>query len=134
MNFTNEQLTEAKAAKSAKELLALAKENGIELTEEEAAKYFAEFHKEGELSDDELDNVSGGCGESEEAPPVQPEPLFHAGERYRVLGSRVNGQVEYLNILSDGRWLATTYYYDISLELLGIENTVDEQGILDFIG
>ena len=35
MNFTPEQLTKAKAAKSVEELLALAKENGTELTEEE---------------------------------------------------------------------------------------------------
>ena len=60
MNFTPEQITKAKAAKSAEELIALAKENGIALTEEEAAKYFADLHKEGELADEELDNVAGG--------------------------------------------------------------------------
>ena len=38
MNFTNEQILKAKEAKSAEELLALAKENGVELTEEEAKK------------------------------------------------------------------------------------------------
>ena len=65
MKLTKEQLEKAKAAKSVEELLALAKENGMELTEEEAAKYFAEWHKEGELSDDELENVSGGCGNDE---------------------------------------------------------------------
>ena len=64
MKLTNGQLAKAKAAKNAKELLALAKENGTELTDDEAKKYFAELHKEGELADDELDNVSGGgCGE-----------------------------------------------------------------------
>ena len=36
MNFTPEQITKAKAAKSAEELIALAKENGMELSEEEA--------------------------------------------------------------------------------------------------
>ena len=60
MNFTPEQITKAKAAKSAEELLAIAKENGLELTEEEAKKYFEQLHKEGELSDEELDNVAGG--------------------------------------------------------------------------
>ena len=60
MNFTPELLTKAKAAKSAEELIALAKENNIELTEEEAEKYFTEWHKEGELADEELDNVVGG--------------------------------------------------------------------------
>ena len=61
MNFTNEQLAKAKAAKSAKELFELAKESGFELTEEEAKKYFAIFHKDGDLADEELDNVAGGC-------------------------------------------------------------------------
>ena len=62
MNFTQEQLTKAKAAKSVEELLALAKENGLELTEEEAKNYFEQWHKEGELADEELNNVAGGCG------------------------------------------------------------------------
>ena len=57
----NEQLIEkAKAAKSAEELMAIAKENGIELTEKEAAEYFAQLNKSGELADEELDSVAGG--------------------------------------------------------------------------
>lgn len=73
MKFTVEQTKKAKTAKSVEELLALAKENGMELTEEEAAKYFAEWHKEGELSDEELDNVSGGCGDP-------PAPRYQKGQ------------------------------------------------------
>ena len=66
MKFTSEQLAKAKQAKTAEELLALAKENGIEISEE-AAKYFVELNKEGELSYDELDNVAGGfCEEDPE--------------------------------------------------------------------
>ncbi len=60
MNFTPEQLTKAKEAKSVEELIAFAKENGVELTAKEAAKYFSELHKEGEIADDELENVAGG--------------------------------------------------------------------------
>ena len=60
MTFTTEQITKAKQAKSAEELLEMAKASGIEMTEDEAKKYFAELHKEGELSDDELDAVAGG--------------------------------------------------------------------------
>ena len=41
----------------------MAKAENIEMTAEEAAKVFAELHKTGELSDKELDNVSGGCGD-----------------------------------------------------------------------
>ena len=60
MTFTSEQMNKARAAKSAEELLAMAKASGIEMTADEAAKHFAELHKEGELSDDELDAVAGG--------------------------------------------------------------------------
>ena len=55
-----ELFEKAKEAKSAEELVSLAKENGMELTEEEAAAYFAQLNKSGELSDEELDNVAGG--------------------------------------------------------------------------
>lgn len=60
----NEELVmKAKAVKSAEELMALAKENGMELTEEEASAYLGQLNKSGELSDEELDSVSGGgCG------------------------------------------------------------------------
>ena len=63
MKFSKELIEKAKTAKSAEELLAMAKAENIEMTAEEAAKYFAELHKTGELSDEELDNVSGGCDE-----------------------------------------------------------------------
>ena len=61
MNITKELFEKAKTAKSAEELLAMAKAEKIELTEEEATKAFAELNKNGELSDEELDNVAGGC-------------------------------------------------------------------------
>lgn len=60
MESSKELIEKAKTAKSEKELLALAEENGIELTEQEAAEYFAQMNKSGELSDEELDNVAGG--------------------------------------------------------------------------
>ena len=59
--FTPELIEKAKEAKTPDELMSLAKENGIELTEESAAAYFDRLNpKTGELSDSELDNVSGG--------------------------------------------------------------------------
>ena len=64
MNITKELLEKAKTAKTAEELLELAKAEKVELTEEEAAKAFEELNKNGELSDEELDNVAGGCGKS----------------------------------------------------------------------
>ena len=65
-NLTPEMIEKAKAAKSAEELLALAKANGVEMTADEAKTYFAQLNpKSGELDDDDLDNVAGGasgCG------------------------------------------------------------------------
>ena len=59
--FTPELIEKAKEAKTPDELMSLAKENGVELTEESAASYFDRLNpKAGELSDSELDNVSGG--------------------------------------------------------------------------
>ena len=60
MDFTPEQLETAKRTKSVEELLTLAKENGVELSAEEAALHFDLWHRGGALSDEELDNVSGG--------------------------------------------------------------------------
>ena len=50
-----ELIARAKETGTVEELLALAKENGTELTEEEAKTYFDQLHqKTGELSDEEL--------------------------------------------------------------------------------
>lgn len=80
MNISKELLEKAKAAKTAEELLEMAKTENIELSAEEAAKAFAELHKMGELSDEELDNVAGGC-----AGPYQSgdTPLFNSGDRVK---------------------------------------------------
>ena len=64
-NFNAEMIEKAKTAKSADELLKIAKENGINLTFDEANTYFAQLNSTSdELSDDELVNVSGGCNNS----------------------------------------------------------------------
>ena len=64
--MNQELITKAKAAKSVEDLLELAKASNVELSEEQAKDYFAKLNPtKGELSDDELDDVSGGgCGES----------------------------------------------------------------------
>ena len=68
MELTREMLEKVKETKTVEELVALAKENGMELTFQEAEECFARLHKSGELSDEELDNVSGGgCGTTEES-------------------------------------------------------------------
>ena len=58
MELKNELIEKVKDVKSAEELLALAKANGIELTCEEAEKLFNSLGNE--LSDEALDGVSGG--------------------------------------------------------------------------
>ena len=73
MNVSKELLEKAKTAKSAEELLAMSKAEGFELPEGEAKTVFSKLNKMGELSDEELDNVSGGCGSGD-------EPLFAVGQ------------------------------------------------------
>ena len=68
-NFTPELIAKAKAAKSAEELLDIAKANSVELTETEAKTYFAQLGANGAVADDELENVSGGfnCGDANDS-------------------------------------------------------------------
>ena len=69
MEMNKELLAKAKEAKNPEELMSLAKENGVELTEECAKAYFEQLNpKTGELSDDELDNVAGGGCQLDKGP------------------------------------------------------------------
>lgn len=54
-------LKEARNAKSPDDLILLAKNGGLELSKAEAEHYFNTINKKGEVSDDELDLVSGGA-------------------------------------------------------------------------
>lgn len=121
MNITKELLEKAKQAKTAEELLAMAKAENIELTAEQAAKAFAELNKTGELSDEELDNVAGGgCGRSAK---------FHVSDRVSHMGSdgkAVYGTVLHIlpgldyvyHVLDDGETRAQDYY-ESELTLVG---------------
>ena len=73
MQFSKELIEKAKTAKSAEELIEMAKAENIELSAEQAAKALAQLNRNGELSDEELDNVAGGCGSGD-------EPLFAVGQ------------------------------------------------------
>ena len=80
-NLTPEMIEKAKAAKSAEELLEVAKAGGIEMTADEAATYFAQLNPQsGELDDDALDGVAGGCGGSSES-----ENRINDGTMVRVI-------------------------------------------------
>ena len=67
MDINKEMLEKAKTAKTVEEFIALAQENGIELSEEKATAYFEKLNaKSKELADEELENVvGGGCGDPE---------------------------------------------------------------------
>ncbi len=62
-------LKKVKNAKSVDELIAFASKEGITLSQKDADKYFNSLIRKGEMSDDELDCVSGGgCGEKTKCP------------------------------------------------------------------
>ena len=129
MNISKELLEKAKMAKTAKELLAMAKAENIELTEEQAAKAFAELNKMGELSDEELDNVAGGGG-------GRP-PKFSRNDRVSHKGSdgkAVYGTVvliipvesDYWYLVVDDGDIMGRPYYESELTLAWVEGTDPE--------
>ncbi len=69
--LTKDMIEKAMACKTAEELIALAKSEGIEITEAEAEAYFAEL-SECELQDGDLKHVAGGLCGAVGAPPVGP--------------------------------------------------------------
>ena len=85
--LTPELIEKARNAKSAEELLELAKANNAEITEDMAKTYFAQLNANGSVSDEELDAVVGGgscpfgddSDEEEEKPNLHPCP--ECGER-----------------------------------------------------
>ena len=71
-NPSPELLQKANTARTPEELQALAKENGMDITPEQAREYFDRLPQTGELADDELDNVSGGCAAGNPKRPPRP--------------------------------------------------------------
>ena len=57
----SELLKQARNAKSPEDLIMIAKHGGLELSKADAERYFNTINKKGEVSDDELDSVSGGA-------------------------------------------------------------------------
>ncbi len=58
--MNEEMFKKLKDAKSAEEMIAIAKEYGKEMTKEEAEEILAFSGAQGELDDDALDSVAGG--------------------------------------------------------------------------
>lgn len=76
MSGIKELMEKAKLAKSAENLVELAKGEGIELSEQNAQIYFDFLNTSGELSEADLDIVAGGKGD-----PKPPKPKYHEGQR-----------------------------------------------------
>ena len=55
-----ELLEKLKAAKSAEELVEMAKAEGAEIPADKAEELFARLNAEGELSDEDIENIAGG--------------------------------------------------------------------------
>ena len=124
MKISKELLEKAKTAKTAEELLAMAKAEKIELTEEEATKAFAELNKNGELSDEELDNVAGGCEGRTPKFSVNDRVSHKGSDGKEVYGTVVRiSQEKYYYVyyvVDDGE--TTEKEYDASeLTLVGVE-------------
>ena len=110
MNISKELLEKAKTAKTAEELLELAKAENIELTAEQAKEYFVTIHASGELSDEELDNVAGGCGSGD-------EPLFAVGQWVYVRAT--NAAALILENLGKQRSIFPEFKYKIEVKDTG---------------
>ena len=130
MKLTREMMEEAKTAKSMQELLEMAKAENIELSAEEAEKAFAELHKTGELSDDELDNVSAGCYESGDT------PKFSVGQHVGVCAGRGHAPARILSVSDkkhDGWCRNEQWIYSIKFDQGGeIRNDVYEDNIINW--
>ena len=117
MKLSIELIENAKKCSSVEELLAIAEKNGMKLTEEEAKAYFDLLHPQtGELSDSELDNVSGGCGGGYDA--GRPHPQFAVGETVLYIHSwlgatriTATGKVVKRNY-ENGAWYYTLKIHD----------------------
>lgn len=103
--LTTELIEKAKQTKSAEELSALAAENGIKLTGEEANTYFEHLNKTGELSDDELDSVSGGgCYNNNELVVTE---LYHCNQWTCPRCGKVAGDKNKAHVCADGNRQST---------------------------
>lgn len=92
MDISKEIVEQAKVCKTAQELLDIAKDNDLELSAEEA-EYVLQKFSEGELADEELDNVAGGqegCSQRQTYPykewerQDQVEFIFKEGDHVEV--------------------------------------------------
>lgn len=114
MKLSSEILNEAKACKSKEEIIELAKDHGVELSDFEATEAYNHLHKSGELSEEELNNVTGGgfCKLDEDE---IPEAKFKVGDRVKISFKSQCGVIKEANFLNDN-WWCHRWYYIITLD------------------
>ena len=122
MNISKELIEKAKTAKTAEELLEMAKEESIEMSAEQAAEYFATIHASGELSDEELDNVAGGCGE--------PNYKYNIGDNVVIRGKQFSDRVlwRYRSYPAGIIFYNCANSYFPEIEILVPESAIEERG------
>ena len=124
-NLTPEMIEKAKAAKSAEELLEIAKANNIEMTADEAKTYFAQLNPtSGELNDDDLDNVAGGACTALEDPRIEERVRVTSGQTCPKCGGNVGslreGAVRWGNyIFCESCQRLITYTSGCTYEVIG---------------
>lgn len=110
--MTKEELIkEAKSCKSVEELKELTSKNGYELTDEELSTFFSNSK---EISDEELDNVSGGaaCDKS------GATPLFKVGDIVKWEQTGYKAKIEWVSsdkgtFEYNALWDRKAFYYTI---------------------
>ena len=68
VNTVNELVQNVRTAKTPEEIVEAGKQAGREISAEKAEDLYERLHHQGELSDQELEDVSGGCGGGGTAP------------------------------------------------------------------
>ena len=105
--LTDEMMEKVKQAESAEEILKLAEEYGISLTEDDVKQVQA-FMSEGEMTEDELESVAGGKG--------KPDPKYKVGQRVKAFHSSYTYQAGTITAAKFIE-LQNSWYYTIQLDI-----------------
>ena len=101
--MTHEELIlKAKDAKNADEILLIAKENGLDVSAEDAEMYIQMNRKSGELSDEALDSVTGGAAYTLRGGYLIVTN-FHECDRWKC-DSCGGTDFKYMQVASDSGW------------------------------
>lgn len=129
-----ELLNNAREAESVEALLLLAEENNIEMEKEEAERIFSHFHSEGEVSEDELESVSGGgCKTEFSGPKYLPGTIVesrewciwcHDSSVYEIVSYDTETKRDYWTY----DWI-TDIEYKVKCSICGGERTMKESSL-----